>query len=182
MNTFLSRGNGWVAALLAVVCMFAVVSVVQAATTISTNIVTAGTLAVTGATTLSSTLAAGATTITGAATVSTTLGVTGVSTLTGGVAVGATANTVTDMSIGSCNIPATTVAASSTAYADCTTNVTISTSDRVVVQATSSLPANFVIQAASTTGATTINVRILNTGMIGGTATGANTFNFWAAR
>lgn len=182
MNTFLSRGNGWVAALVAVACVFALAGVVQAATTISTDISTGGTLTVTGATTLSSTLAAGATTITGAATISTTLGVTGVSTLTGGVAVGATANTVTDMSVGTCNIPATTVAASSTAYANCTTSVTISTSDRVLVQATSSLPENFVIQAASTTGATTINVRILNTGMIGGTATGANTFNFWAAR
>ncbi len=177
MNAFLSRGNGWVAAVVAAMTVFALVGVVQASTTISTNISTGGTLSVTGASTLT-----GAVTASGALTVGTTLGVTGVSTLTGGVAVGATANTVTDMSIGYCTIPATTVTASSTAYADCTTSVTISASDRVVVQATSSLPANFLIQAASTTGATTINVRIFNSGTIAGTATGINSFNFWAAR
>ncbi|OHB20243.1 MAG: hypothetical protein A2854_04500 [Parcubacteria group bacterium RIFCSPHIGHO2_01_FULL_56_18] len=171
MNTFLSRSNGWVAAVVAAVTVFALVGVVQASTTISTNISTGGTLSVTGASTL-----------TGAVSAASTLAVTGVSTLTGGVAVGATANTVTDMSIGYCTIPATTVTASSTAYADCTTSVTISASDRVVVQATSSLPANFLIQAASTTGATTINVRIFNSGTIAGTATGINSFNFWAAR
>ena len=159
------------AAVVAAVTVFALVGVVQASTTISTNISTGGTLSVTGASTL-----------TGAVSAASTLAVTGVSTLTGGVAVGATANTVTDMSIGYCTIPATTVTASSTAYADCTTSVTISASDRVVVQATSSLPANFLIQAASTTGATTINVRIFNSGTIAGTATGINSFNFWAAR
>jgi len=171
MQQTLSQRNHWAVVALIVVCVFAFVSVVQAATTISTNISTGGTLEVTGASTL-----------TGAVTMSSTLAVTGVSTLTGGVKVGSTANTVTDMSIGYCTIPATTVAASSTAYADCTTSVTISASDRVVVQATSSLPANFLIQAASTTGATTINVRIFNSGTIAGTATGINSFNFWAAR
>lgn len=168
---------------LIVMCVFAFVSVVQAATTISTNISTGGTLTVTGASTLTGAVSAESTlAVTGAATLSSTLAVTGVSTLSGGVAVGATANTVTDMSIGYCTIPATTVAASSTAFANCTTNITISTSDRVIVQATSSLPANFLIQAASTTGATTINVRIFNSGTIAGTATGINSFNFWAAR
>ena len=58
MNTFLSRGNGWVAAIIAAVCMFAIVSVVQAATTISTNISTGGTLAVTGASTLTGAVSA----------------------------------------------------------------------------------------------------------------------------
>ncbi|MBI5457032.1 hypothetical protein HY969_04825 [Candidatus Kaiserbacteria bacterium] len=171
------RESGWAIPLAVIVSVFGVVTMVQAATTISTNISTGGTLAVTGASTLSSTLA-----VTGAATLSSTLAVTGASTLTGGVIVGATANTVTDMSVGYCTIPTTTVTASSTAYADCTTSVTISTSDRVFVQATSSLPANFIIEAASTTAATTINLRILNTGMISGVATGVNSFNFWAAR
>lgn len=166
MHSILSRSNNWAVVALVVMFVFAFVSVVQAATTISTNISTGGTLSVTGAATLSSTLA-----------------VTGASTLTGGVAVGATANTVTDMSVGYCTIPATTIAASSTGYADCTTSVTISSSDRVLVMATGSLPANFVINAASTTSSTNISVRIVNTGLgVANTATGVNSFNFWAAR
>lgn len=172
MHSLLSRSSNWAAVALVVMFVFAFVSVVQAATTISTNISTGGTLAVTGASTL-----------TGAVTMSSTLAVTGVSTLTGGVAVGSTANTVTDMSVGYCTIPATTIAASTTAYADCTTSVTISSSDRVLVMATGSLPANFVINAASTTSSTNISVRIVNTGLgIANTATGVNSFNFWAAR
>ena len=51
----------------------------------SRNATIGGTLGVTGATTLSSTVATGALTVTGAATVSTTLAVTGATTLTGGL-------------------------------------------------------------------------------------------------
>ena len=55
----------------------------------SRNATIGGTLGVTGATTLSSTVATGALTVTGAATVSTTLGVTGATTLSSTVATGA---------------------------------------------------------------------------------------------
>src|SRR5262245_42136604 len=71
MKTLSMQGSGWMAAVVAALSVFAIVSVVQAATTISTDISTGGTLAVTGASTLSS-----------------TLDVTGLSTLTGGVKVG----------------------------------------------------------------------------------------------
>ena len=164
--------------------VFLVGMVAQAATTITTNIQTDGTLSVTGLssfTNASSTLlsTSGNFMVNGFAT---TTASNGNFATAGTVSVGATANAITDMSVGFCTIPTTTVTASSTNYADCTTNVTISTSDRVFVQATGSLPVNFVIEAASTTAATTINVRILNTGMIAGTLTGINSFNFWAAR
>jgi hypothetical protein len=106
---------------------------------------------------------------------------------TGGtLAVGATANAITDMSVGFCTFASTTLAATGTsAYVDCTVGggLSISTSDRVFVMATSSLAANFQILAASSTAATTINVRLVNDGF--GTAnvtTGQNSLNFWAAR
>ena len=57
------------------------------------NVTVGGTLGVTGATTLSSTVATGALTVTGAATVSTTLGVTGLITSTGGITGGASSHT-----------------------------------------------------------------------------------------
>lgn len=73
-------------------------------------------------------------------------------------------------------------------YADCTpytsagvavSNLTAGTS-RVFVQATSSLPAWIVIQAASTTAANRINVRMVNVSTTTTVGSDTYTFNFWA--
>jgi hypothetical protein len=94
----------------------------------------------------------------------------------------ASASTINGLVFGYCTIPATSITASSTNYADCASATGIISGDRVFVQATSSLPENFLIQAASSTAADTINVRIYNNGQISGTDTGVNSFNFWAVR
>lgn len=96
--------------------------------------------------------------------------------------VGGNGTTLNGVISGFCTIPATTVTASSTNYANCTGATGVLANDRVLVMATSSLPVNFIIQSASSTAAATINVQILNTGMIAGTATGINSFNFWDFR
>jgi len=84
---------------------------------------------------------------------------------------------------GFCTIPATTVNASTSAYADCANATGVRTTDRVLVMATSSLADNFVIQAASSTAANVINLRIFNLGIpLSNTGTGINSINFWAFR
>lgn len=137
------------------------------------NIATAGTLSVTGASTLT-----GAVTTSGSLTVGTTASST--SLIVGSDQV----STINGLIFGYCTIPATTVAASSTAYANCTGATGVTSSYRVFVQATSSLPDNMLLVAASSTGTTgTINVKLFNLGIpTGGTASGVNSFNFWAAR
>lgn len=178
----------------AVVGVLLVVGLVSAATTISTNISTGGNLTVTGTTDLT-----GLTTLVNATTtrvsisnyvsvggMATTTGSTGNIATQGTFALGVTANAITDMTVGQCTVPTgTTIAASSTGMVSCTTDKTISTSDRVWVMATSSLAGNFIIQAASSTAATTIQVRLLNVGLTDGantTAVGAQSLNYWAAR
>ena len=80
----------------------------------------------------------------------------------------------------------TTFTASTTKYADCTTVPAgaLLAGDRVFVQATSSFDSMFVITAASTTGVSTINLRILNTGLDGAAdeTLGGTSINFWAVR
>ncbi|MSR70541.1 hypothetical protein EXS62_00670 [Candidatus Kaiserbacteria bacterium] len=172
-------------------------TLVGAATTISTSITTGGTfnaddtatfgstVAVTGSTTLASLLNVG-----GAAALNSTLNVVGATTLASTTAtsfkVGQTGTQHTGLVSGYCTIPLTTLTASSTTYVNCTTSVTgaITTSDRIFVQATSSMPAAVVIQAASSTGVSTINIRLLDTGL-GTTTLGGidvTSVNFWAVR
>lgn len=86
---------------------------------------------------------------------------------------------------GYCSFGDTAITASTTAYVDCTSSVTgaLTTSDRVFVMATSSLDNAFIIQAASSTGVSTINLKVFNTGI--GTADGTlggTSVNFWAVR
>lgn len=100
------------------------------------------------------------------------------STLTG-VKVGGSGTTFTQLVAGFCNIPDTTVAASSTAYADCTSATGIAANDRVFVMATGSLQSAVVIKAASSTANTTINVALQNATNVS-TTTGNISFNFWA--
>lgn len=139
-------------------------------TAASGNFATKGTLNVTGLSTLGMATSTGET-INGLA--STTQ-----------LVVGGNGSTMAGMIFGYCTIPATTIQASSTNSADCSGATGIRSGDRVIVQATSSFPANFVIQAASSTSAAgVINVRIRNHGDSTGTVdTGVNSFNFIGIR
>src|SRR3989338_6630537 len=139
----------------------------SATTTINSagNVSVAGTLAVTGASTL-----AGAT-FSGLAS-STTLKV-------GNDSV----STVSGLIFGFCTA-SITATASTSAYADCSGATGVTSSYKVFLQATSSLPSQIVLQAASSTVTTgTINIQVLNTGITGGNVSASvNSFNFWAVR
>src|SRR3989344_5795571 len=75
-----------------------------------------------------------------------------------------------------------------TGYLVCSTATGLQAGDTVFVQATSSFPGNFVVQAASSTVAGVISIRILNVATTSfrvadsTDATGPNTLNFWAVR
>ena len=96
------------------------------------------------------------------------------------------APTINGLVHGYCSFTDVTLAASSTnGFATCTTVPAgaLVAGDRVFVQATSSFDQAFIITAASTTGVSTIQLRILNTGL--GTADGTlggTSINFWAVR
>lgn len=96
------------------------------------------------------------------------------------------APTINGMVFGYCSFGDMTLAASSTAgFANCTATPAgaLLANDRVFVQATSSFESMYIITAASTTDANTIQLRILNTGL--GTADGTlsgTSVNFWAVR
>ena len=97
------------------------------------------------------------------------------------------APTINGMVFGYCSFAdVTSFTASTTKYADCTTVPAgaLLAGDRVFVQATSSFDSMFVITAASTTGISTINLRILNTGLDGAAdpTLGGTSINFWAVR
>lgn len=101
------------------------------------------------------------------------------STLTG-VKVGGSGTTFTQLVAGFCNIPDTTITASSTTNATCSSATGIAANDRVFVMATGSLPSTLLIKAASSTADNTINVAIYNPGHSGNVSTGNISFNFWA--
>jgi len=167
-------------------------TLVGAATTISTSITTAGGYTqsgtsantFTGATTLSA--AGTALDVTNNATIGGTLGVTGVTTATGGVKVGSSGTTMTQIVSGVCNTDNVNITASSTGMVSCSGATGVASGDRVFVTATSSIPNNFVIQAASSTAATVIQVDILNipttTADSGPDDTGVQSLYFWAVR
>lgn len=96
------------------------------------------------------------------------------------------APTINGMVFGYCSFSNVTLAASSTdGFADCTTvpASALVAGDRVFVQATSSFEAPYVITAASTTGVSTIQLRIMNTGLGAADGTlGGTSINFWALR
>ena len=96
------------------------------------------------------------------------------------------APTIEGMVFGYCSFGNVNITASTTeGFADCTTVPTgaLLANDRVFVQATSSFQSMYVITAASTTGVSTIQLRILNTGLgvADGTLEGTS-INFWAVR
>ena len=212
------RSNNWLAMTIAVVAgVLFVVGGVQAATTISTNISTGGTLDVTGLTTMiqasstrfsvhdtayfggtatSSFTAAGVLTLQNGETISNatnnTIAITATNVTFSGLASSTTlkvgddaVSTISGLVFGYCTAPSLNVAATSSATLICASATGVTTSYRVFVQATSSLPANFVVQAASSSAADTIQIRVFN--MATSTPsyaadTGINSFNFWAVR
>ena len=96
------------------------------------------------------------------------------------------APTINGMVFGYCSFGDVNITASTTeGFASCTTVPAgaLLANDRVFVQATSSFQSMYVITAASTTGVSTIQLRILNTGLGGadGTLEGTS-INFWAVR
>src|SRR3989344_1771430 len=95
-------------------------------------------------------------------------------------------STINGLIFGFCNIPNTEVTATSSSYADCTGATGVTSSYRVFVQATSSLPTGLIVEAASSTATTgTINVRIFNAFASSTPSilnTGAVSLNFWAVR
>ena len=92
--------------------------------------------------------------------------------------------TLSGLVMGYCNIATITIVATSSDYAICSSATGVRAGDRVFIQATSSLPEGMMVEAASTTAAATIGIRIFNAGLTGGAnlATGAISFNFWAWR
>lgn len=94
--------------------------------------------------------------------------------------------TINGLVFGYCSFAdVTSFTASTTQFFDCTTTPAgaLLTTDRVFVQATSSFDAPFIIQSASSTGVSTINLRVVNTGLGTADATlGGASINFWAVR
>ena len=166
-------------------------TLVSAVTTISTAITTAGNIttsagditATAGALTSGTTATVGTSLTVGTtATVGTNLSVVGTASTTN-LKVGVIGTSLSDVVVGYCSFSnVTSFTASTTKYVDCTTSATISTSDRVFVQATSSLDTAFVIEAASSTSDSNINLRVLNTGLDGNAdeTLGGTSINFLA--
>ena len=227
IKTYLnSLGRATRVLILAIAVVIVGAGVAQAATTISTNISTAGTLGVTGLSSLGSasstqlsantayfgqtatstfssagalTLIADLTLQNGEVISNSTNAIVSIGGASDTVKILGTASTsalivgdepaaptINGMVFGYCSFGDVTLAASSTAgFANCTTVPAgaLVVSDRVFVQATSSFDAPFIITAASTTGVSTIQLRILNTGLGAADGTlGGTSINFWALR
>jgi len=193
---------------LSVLTVLLSVTVLYAATTIGENITTAGTLDVTGASTFIGTLLVNNATstirnldmvnATSTNATSTTLAVTGNTNLATASSTGlvkvhrlrvgstsAESTIVNSMVFGTCNFKTdvtlniSTLAASTT-YVVCGDATGVLSGDKVFVQATSSLPVNTFVIAASSTAADTISLRL---GVASGTvSTGLISVNFWAVR
>ena len=196
--SFIKEG-GWLTMTIAVVVgVFAVVGLVQASTTISTNVNTGGTLTVSGQSTLATASSTGLTTtggfwVNGTATTTATTGT--ITTAGNLVAVGTASSTnlivgnggstMTHIAVGTCTTNSVSVSASSSAMATCSSATGVLTSDNVFVQSINTLPDNFVIQAASSSAADAIQIRVFNmpttTGDSGADVTGARVLHFWAA-
>lgn len=144
-------------------------ALVAASTTISTAITTGGTFNADGAATLGSTLD-----VTGATTLA--------STTATSFKVGQTGTRHTGILSGYCTIAGGGHTATTTKQFTCASATGVTTSYKVFVQATSSMPSMYVIQSA-TSSTNAIEVRIFNTGL--GTTTaggleGPTSLNYWA--
>ncbi|MFA6006689.1 MAG: hypothetical protein WC764_03115 [Candidatus Paceibacterota bacterium] len=98
---------------------------------------------------------------------------------------GSPGTTINGIVFGTCDMAAAAApAATSSASFTCTQTgaTTVTTSHRIFIMATSSIPVNFRIAAASSTGAGTIGVDVVNSGIIAGTTFGPYSFNFIGIR
>jgi len=191
--------------------VFFITVAVEAATTISTDVITGGgiyassTAQIDGNTTLSSATLSSTLSVTGLTSLgkATSTMLSGYSAYFGGSATTtiSTAGSVTipspatfsvgggtavsNIAVGFCNLVSTSVTASSSVYAACTGATGVQSTDRVFVQATSSMGTNIIIAAASSTATDTIGLRLINTGVDGNTnavtSDGIISINFWAA-
>lgn len=89
---------------------------------------------------------------------------------------------IREINFGTCDIDDVAVTASSTAYTDCLNATGAESGDKVFVTPTSSLPAQFVVQAASSTANDSINIRVYNLGYSGSVQTGGHTFYWYSIR
>ena len=106
---------------------------------------------------------------------------------TGGtLTVGSAGTAVSSMVFGYCTIANVAINASSTGTTICSGATGVASGDRVFVQATGTIPNNFVIQAASTTATDIIQIDLLNIATTTFDSdtddTGVRSFNFWAVR
>ena len=133
------------------------------------NITATGTLNVTGLTTLTY---ATTTSVTFTGTASTT-----------NLVVGGAGSNIAGINFGFCNIPNSTIAASTTAAVNCTSATGVAVADRVFVMATTSLPTNFAVLSASSSAATVVSLYIANLGYpTAVTTTGNISLNFISFR
>ena len=196
IKTFLdSLGRTTRVLVLALAVTIAGAGITQAATTISTSITTAGDISATGSGTLT---IAGLSTFTGgfvsvaSSTAVAAFNVTGATTLASTTAttmkVGQLGTGMTRIVSGYCvtastALPASSTASSTATFAECTPSggaSILSSTDRVFVQATSSLPSYIILQSASTTAGNLISTRLLNTSTSTSPAAAIYAFNFWA--
>ena len=161
-----------------------------ATTTTGGDISTKGSLTVNGAATLGD-AAADAITITGNASTTNSLTVGGTASTTKLVVGGDDVHgTFASIIFGTCNLTAASLAASTTANFPCTSATGVRTTDKVLVNATSTLVSGgyieqIYIRAASSSADTDnqINVDITNSGITSGVAkTISGTLQFWAYR
>ena len=131
----------------------------------SRNATIGGTLGVTGATTLSSTVATGALTVTGAATVSTTLGVTGATTLSSTVGTGALTVTGNETVSGTLGVTGATTLSSTVATGALTVTGNETVSGTLGVTGATSLSSATVSSTLGVTGAATLASTLAVTGV-----------------
>ncbi|OGG72561.1 hypothetical protein A3A38_04450 [Candidatus Kaiserbacteria bacterium RIFCSPLOWO2_01_FULL_53_17] len=208
--SFIRRGEWLTVTLAVVIAVVGVVGLVQAATTISTNVVTEGDLQVDGNSTIGSAVGDSVTANAyftqlriGTGSTFGHIGTVGADELgvEGDIEIDGTAyfdglasttalkvgddsdvTTINGMIFGYCTLASVTVVATSTAQTHCTGATGLIANDRVWVMATSSLPAGLVVSAASSTAASIIGVRVTNATAGADTATGAVSLHFWAVR
>lgn len=155
--------------------VFAVVAVVQAATTISTDIQTDGALSVTGLSSLTTASTSGAVSIAGnlwvggnATTTASsgnfatkgTLAVTGASTLTGGVTVGSAGSSIGTLLVGTCAVTPGAIGATASTTVTCSATG-VAALDKVFLTPPSNLETWFVFEGATST-TNQITIQVLN--------------------
>ena len=93
-----------------------------------------------------------------------TLHVGGNADIDGSLTIGPTGDAITEFQFGTCNMASVTITASTTAYANCTGATGVVAGDNVFVTATSGFPTQLIVQAASSSVADIISLRVYHLG------------------